>query len=41
MKDKITVKFAGIEAEISGLTLTLYTVTAVCVLIFGLVAINI
>lgn len=41
MKDKIIIKFAGIEAEITGSKTTIFTVTAACLLVLTLVVIYI
>lgn len=41
MKDKITIKFAGVEAEITGRWITFFTVTAACLLILALFGIYI
>jgi hypothetical protein len=36
MNDRIRIKFSAIEAEITGLRLTLFTVAASCLLVFAL-----
>lgn len=41
MDDKITIKFAGIEAEITGPRTTIFTVAAACMLVLTLVVIYI
>lgn len=38
MNDKITIKFAGVEAEITGWRITVFTIGAGCVLIFALLS---